>query len=134
MLTASCVPQRRLVHRVTSSRVSWDVVKKQWEREAFFRAVDPFTAETLFTRHLAKLQQDEAADARARAAEVRISVTVSIAMHHSGFVLVTSSFSCGSLVVLVRDSQDMRLGLYDPSGPRVNRLTSSNRTRNKTLV
>lgn len=58
------------MQRVTTSRVSWNNIKKAWQREAFFRAVDPAAAETLFTRHVAKLQQDEAADARERAAEV----------------------------------------------------------------
>lgn len=66
-----CV-QRRLAERVTTSQVSWNSIKKAWAREAFFRAVDEAAAETLFTRHVAKLQQDEAADARQRAADVRL--------------------------------------------------------------
>lgn len=55
--------------------MSWESIQKAWQREAFFRAVDPSAAETLFTRHISKLQQDEAVDARERAAEVRLRQT-----------------------------------------------------------
>lgn len=80
----SCV-QRRLAERVTTSQVSWNSISKAWSKEAFFRAVEPAAAETLFTRHVAKLQQDEAADARERAADVRLP-RITLPMRASGCI------------------------------------------------
>jgi hypothetical protein len=51
--------------------VTWRSIQAAWAREPFFQAVRPAAAETLFVRHIAKLQQAEAEDKKAAAAEVR---------------------------------------------------------------
>lgn len=63
--------QRRMAERVTSSNVRWESVSKVWASQPFYRAVKPAAAETLFVRHVAKLQQEEAQYDRICAAEVR---------------------------------------------------------------
>jgi hypothetical protein len=68
--------QRKLAERVTSSKVTWRSIKAAWGSERFFKAVNPAAAETLFVRHVSKLQQDEAEEQRRRAAEVRCEVLV----------------------------------------------------------
>lgn len=61
---------RRMAERVTSSNVRWESVSKVWASQPFYRAVKPAAAETLFVRHVAKLQQEEAQYDRICAAEL----------------------------------------------------------------
>lgn len=56
---------------MTSSNVRWETVSKLWANQGFYRAVKPAAAETLFVRHVTKLQKEEAQLARTAAAEVR---------------------------------------------------------------
>ena len=65
------VVQRRMAERVTTSNVRWETVSKVWAGQPFFRRVSPGAAETLFVRHIARLQQAEAQYNRLCAAEVR---------------------------------------------------------------
>ena len=67
------VVQRRMAERVTTSNVRWETVSKVWANQPFYRAVSPGAAETLFVRHIARLQRAEAQYDRLCAAEVRLS-------------------------------------------------------------
>lgn len=66
---------------MTSSNVRWETVSKLWANQGFYRAVKPAAAETLFVRHVAKLQQEEARHARTVAAEVCILCPYAAAPH-----------------------------------------------------
>eukprot|EP00892_Ulva_mutabilis_P003427 jgi/Ulvmu1/1456/UM011_0186.1 len=61
---------RRMAERVTQSNVRWEAVSKMWANQAFYRAVSPGVAETLFVRHVARLQQAEVQHTRICAAEL----------------------------------------------------------------
>lgn len=63
--------QRRMAERVTTSSVSWEAASKTWAGQPWYKAIKPGAAETLFVRHVAKLQQEEAEHSRILAAEVR---------------------------------------------------------------
>eukprot|EP01025_Chloroclados_australasicus_P026473 TRINITY_DN2632_c0_g1_i1.p1 TRINITY_DN2632_c0_g1~~TRINITY_DN2632_c0_g1_i1.p1 ORF type:complete len:373 (-),score=62.89 TRINITY_DN2632_c0_g1_i1:434-1444(-) len=62
---------KQLTMRVISSdTLSWEAAQEIWGKEPFFKAVNINAAETLFVRHIAKLQKAEAAIAHAEAAEI----------------------------------------------------------------